>query len=114
MADDGFNGSTISFYSGNQIPLIDLDYSEGGAEVDVTGCADARKTYEAGIPDETVTYTIVGTSSNTVGDEGAIAIVWNDGATDNTGANAVITNVTTSGGIDGPITSAITARATGA
>ena len=114
MADDGFNGSTISFGTPDQSPLRDIPVSESGAEVDVTGCADTFKTYKSGIPDETVTFTIVGGSALAIGTEGAVTVAWNDGGTDGTLTNGVIVGKETSGSMDGEILTAITVRPTAA
>ena len=114
MADDGFNGTTISFATPDQTPLRDISVSESGAEVDVSGGADAIKTYESGIPDETVTYTIVGGSTVGIGDEGAVVVAWNDGSSDASLTNSVCVGKETSGSMDGEILTAITVRPTAA
>lgn len=106
-ANDGFNGSTISFGSAGQAPLRDVEYSEEAAKVDVTGAGDAEKSYVAGIPDKTITFTVVGVTSVLVGDEGAVSIGWNDGSTSTLTAG-VVTGVAISGSLDGEITSSVT------
>ena len=113
MASDAFNGSTISIAAGDQVPLLDINYTEAGAEIDVTGCADATHTYEAGIEDVTATYTIVGGNALSVGDEGAIAVAWFDGSSESM-TNGVVTNIVTSGSLDDKITTAVTVRPTAA
>jgi len=110
MADDGFNGTTISFATVDQAPLRDISVSESGAEVDVTGSADTFKTYEAGIPDETVTFTHVGGSTIAIGDEGAVVVAWNDSGTDGSLTNGVLVGKKTSGSMDGEILTALTVR----
>ena len=110
MADDGFNGTTISFATVNQAPLRDITSSDGAAEVDVTGCADTIKTYESGLPDETVTFTIVGGSTVGIGDEGAVVVAWNDSGTDGSLTNGVCVGKETSGALDGEILTAFTIR----
>jgi len=113
MADDGFNGSTITFATGAETPLLDINYTEAAAEVDVTGAGDSSHTYEAGIPDVTATFTIVGGNALSVGDEGAVAVAWNDGSAESL-TNGVITNIVTSGSLDDKITSAVTVKETAA
>ena len=108
MADKGFNGSTISF-GGDQVPLRDINYDEAAAEVQVTGAADARHGYEAGIPDPTATFSIVGGSSVSVGDTGDVIIAWNDGTSDSLGTS-IITGRSTTGSLDGEILSNVTVR----
>jgi len=114
MADDGFNGTTISFATPDQTPLRDISVSESAAEVNVTGGADSIMTYESGIPDETVTYTIVGTSTVAIGAEGATVVAWNDGGSDGSLTNAVVVGKEVSGSMDGEILTAITVRPTAA
>lgn len=108
MADKGFNGSTISL-GGNQVPLRDINYDEAAAEVQVTGAADARHGYQAGIPDPTATFSIVGGSTISVGDEGDVAIAWNDGTSDSLGTGVVISRGT-AGSLDGEILTNVTVR----
>lgn len=117
MADAGFNGTTIAIGIANQAPLLDVNYDDSAAEVDVTGCADTTHTYEAGISNPSATFTLVGSRPATgcdVGDEGAISIVWFDGVETSAMTNGVVTKVTTSGSLDGAITCAITVRPTAA
>ena len=113
MADDGFNGSPISIGAADQTPLRDISFDQSCAEVDVTGAADSEKTYEAGIPDKTVTYTVVGTTTLAIGDEGAVAVSWNDGGSDSL-TNGVVVGVSPSGSMDGEILTNITVRPTAA
>ena len=107
MANAGFNGSTISFASEVTTPLRDIDYSEEAAKVDIRGAADSNKTYMAGVPDRTVTFTVVGATATVPGDVGAVAIAWFDGGTSAIAA-AICTGVTINGSLDGEITSQIT------
>ncbi len=113
MANLGFNASTISFNGGDQIPLRDINYTDAAAEVQVTGSADSEHSYEAGISDPTVTYTIVGGSGLAIGAEAAVAIAWFDGTTDAL-TNGVCTNRATSGSIDSELLTAVTVRPTAA
>lgn len=106
-----FNTTTIAIAAANQAPLLDISVSSSGAEIDITGAADSAHTYEAGIPDTTVTFTILGCTTVSVGDTGAIAIAG-DTWTGTIGefTTGVVTNVEMSGSIDDTITSAITVR----
>ena len=112
MASDNFNGSTISVGAADQIPLTGMTFDDSAAEVDVTGCADSGHTYEAGLPNVTLTIETVGVSDLSVGDEGAISVAWNDGSTD-TITNGVVTAVSKTGSLDGAISSSVTVRPTG-
>lgn len=108
MADDGFNASTISFAGADLTPLRDIRYSEAGGKADVTGSADALKTYEGGIPDVSVSVTIVGGTTLSKGDKGAVVTAWNDGGTDGAITNAMVDTVEESGSMDSEILSTIT------
>jgi len=108
MADDGFNASTISFAGTPLTPLRDIRFSEAGGKADVTGCADSIKTYEGGIPDVSVSITIVGGTTIGKNDKGAIVTAWNDGGTGGAIAAAIVDSVETSGSMDGEILSTIT------
>lgn len=108
MADDGFNGATISIASTGQTPLLDINYSESCAKVQVTGSADAEKRYVNGNVDKTVSFTVVGTTTANVGATGAISIVWGDaGSTTTTITTGIVTSISTSGSEDSPITTTI-------
>ena len=53
MANDGFNGATITFGGAALTGLRSLEFSESGPKVNVTGSADLTTTYETGVPDPT-------------------------------------------------------------
>lgn len=104
MANNGFNGTTFSFDGGDQTPLVDARVNESGAKVRVSGSADSRHTYEAGLPDEEITFTVVGVNSTGVGDKGNIVVSWFDGSTD-TINNCVCVGNNRGGSLDGELTS---------
>lgn len=110
MADDGFNGSTISFASGDMVPLRDIRYADACAKVDISGAADGIKTYVGGLPDPEITFEIVGGSTIVAGDTGAIVIAFNDGGgpTGALAATWLVTSVDTGGSIDSELTSSFT------
>lgn len=109
MANEGFNGTTATILGSAQTPLIDCAITSSGAEVDVTGCADAIHTFEAGLADYTLTCTVVGASSVVIGDTGAVSVAWFDGTT-TVFTGVVCTGADVNGALDGPITSTITAK----
>lgn len=113
MANDAFNGTTFTFGGGAQTPLRSCSYDNSAAEIDVTGAGDSLHTYEAGLPNETLTVEVVGGSSVAVADEGAITIAWFDGTSDTT-TNSVCTAVSRSGSLDGEILTTLTFRPTAA
>lgn len=110
MANAGFNGSTITIGS-SVSHLRSIRYSSSAAKVDLSGSADAIKTYAAGIPDLEITFDVVGTTSLAIGAAAsAVTIAWYD-AGGPTGALAgtwIIVGVEVSGDMDGEITSSIT------
>ena len=109
MSSDNFNKSTFSF-GGNVAPLRSINYDQTAAEIKVTGVADTRHTYEAGIDDETLTVEIVGTHTANIGDKANIAIAWNDGSTPGSINNCVCVQNSTQGAMDGEITSTLKFR----
>lgn len=108
MANDGFNGSTISFGAADQTPLLSITHDTAAAEIDVTGAADTEGTYLAGIPHETITFDVVGVSGLAVGaTPAAVAIAWFDGTNESL-TTGVCTNISVTGSIDDKITSSVT------
>jgi len=107
MANDGFNGSTVSFAGATLGDLRGARYRTSGVDVDVTNAAGTSKLFVAGIPDQEVSVDIVGTPSVAHGATGALTVNWFDGSND-TVAAAYVTSFETSGSMDGEITSTIT------
>ena len=115
--NDGFNGSTISFditgagdaalFGG----LRSLEFSESAPKVNVTGSEDSKTTYRTGVPDPQIVATWVGglpAVNAEVGDQGALVVGWEDGASDGTISPVIIVDRGTSGSMDGEITSTMT------
>lgn len=113
MADDGFNGSTITFEE-DQTPLVAMAYDAGCGLADVTGAADSAHSFEPGVPGESIEWEIVGTTTLAIGNEAATTVAWNDGGTLGSFTNAVIVSVRAGGGEDGAKTTVIKARPTAA
>ncbi len=109
MPDDGFNGSTLSFAAAPQTPLMSISTPNTVAEVPVGGAGDGGHTYEGGVPTKSVTWEVVGDTTLSKGDKGAVVVAWQDGGAFGSITNAVITNVTKSGSLDSPTSSSITA-----
>lgn len=107
MANDGFNGTTVTF-AGVTVPLQSVNFNETGAKVDVTGSTSSQHEYVAGLSDKDVDFTIVGVSTGaTVGTTAALTIAWFDGTTQALGGFGVVGR-SISGSIDGAITTTIT------
>ena len=106
MADDGFNGSSVSVVGGAMTPLIDAEFTSQGAKVRVSGAGDSEHTYEAGLPDNAITLTVGGVVTTAVGDKGETTITWNDGGSSSI-TNSVCVEVSSTGSLDGAITSHI-------
>ena len=109
MADDGFNGATVSFASAALGPLRSISTNSVGAEVLVTGSGDTEQAFAGGIPKKQTTVIIVGGTSVAAGDLGALAIAWTDigTSTDGTETTAQVVSVDTSGSMDSEILSTI-------
>lgn len=110
MADDGFNGSTVTFNGAGQTPLRSITFDCGGAMADVSGAGDSQKTYVAGLDDPKVTFVVCGATALSRGGTGGTAglvIAWNDGDSDGTLTAAIISSVSVAGSMDGEILSTI-------
>lgn len=114
MSDDGFNGSTVLWAAADQTPLVSISYDASVAEADVTGAADTEHTFEPGIPDESLEWEIVGTTTLAIGDEAVPTVAWNDGGSLGTFTNAVVVGVRAGGGEGGAKTTVISIRPTAA
>ena len=102
------NGTTISFGGGgDEAELVSVSRSTTGNEIDITVLQDTEHKYLVGIPDNEITATVVGHIAESVGDTGSLTIDWNDGETDNLGT-LVITNIESSGDLDGRIETSVT------
>jgi|WetSurMetagenome_2_1015567.scaffolds.fasta_scaffold26577_2 hypothetical protein len=110
MANDGFNGSIVTFptTSASIGSLRGIAFDETSAEVDVTGSTHTIRKYVAGIPKHSVSLDIVGASTAlAIGTTGALEVVWNDTKTVGTLAKAVIVGNSCKGQLDGEILSTI-------
>tara|TARA_R100001530_G_scaffold41605_2_gene31814 strand:- start:219 stop:572 length:354 start_codon:yes stop_codon:yes gene_type:complete len=116
MPNDAFNGTTLTWPStaDTVADVLSLDFGNSAEAIDVTSSEDSIHTYVTGIEDPELTIEIVGgpaTTNEAVGVSGALAISWFDGTTDAI-ATAVITEVSTSGGIDDKISTTLTFKPT--
>lgn len=107
-----FNGTTVSFAAAGQTPLNSVTVEEVVAEVQATGAADSGHLFLGGIPMTTTTWEVVGDTTLTKGDTGALLVAW--GGTSDAGigdiASGIITKVEKTGGIDSPTMSTITCK----
>ena len=103
-----FNTSTVGF-NGDQTPLLDISVSGSGAELDITGAADNAHTFESGLDDISVTFTVLGFTGLSVGDNYAVTMggTW-DGTLGE--IDGIVTSIEQSGSLDDTITEAITIR----
>ncbi len=92
------------------MPLVSLNYDESAAEIQVSGAGDLIHSYEAGLPDITVTYQVVGAADVDTGDTGAVSIVWFDGVVTDVISAGVVTAVARGGSLDDKIVTDITVR----
>jgi len=113
MANDGFNGTTIALGTPTQTPLISVDYSNSAAKVETTASDGTTKQYVAGVPDESITFTVVGVTTADIGTSGLITVTWFDGST-TVLTNGIVVEVGTSGSTDDQITSTVTVVPTAA
>ena len=97
-----------------QVPLISLTWDESAAEVDVTGSGELWHSFEAGLPNITVTLQLVGSIDIDTGDTGAVSLAWFDGGVTDVISDAVCTAVSRAGSLDGAITTDVTVKPSGA
>lgn len=114
MADHGFNGSTLTFASALVGDLQSISFSEGGNPVDITTLSSAAHVFVNGKPSFEVTCTIGGGASLALGAAGAMAIAFNDGTNETAATSMLVTNIETSGDLDGAITTTYTFQPSGA
>lgn len=111
MANDGFNGATITFPTNIFGGLRSLEFSESAPKVNVTGSGDSETTYRTGIQDPQLVATFVGglpASGADIGTQAVLTIVWPDTTADGTQTLAIVVDRGTSGSMDGEMTSTIT------
>jgi hypothetical protein len=111
MANDGFNGATITFPTNIFGGLRGIEFSESGPKVNVTGSIDTETTYRSGIADPQLVATFVGglpSSGADIGTQAELAITWPDGTSDGSMTLAIIVDRSTGGSMDGEMTSSIT------
>ncbi len=120
MANDGFNGSFIKFNAVTLGSLRSIDVTIGGATVDISASGDTGgKTWVNGLDDVEVGVEFVGKPATvtpadlTRGALGTIGITWFDSSTTGTElTNAICTQITQRGSMDGEITSNATFKHT--
>lgn len=108
MANKGFNGTTVTL---NAQPLFaaatdirSVEFSESSARVRVSGSGDSMHTDVPGIPEVTCTVTGVGSSSVEDNTSGTLVVTWFDGVDSESISNCAIFEKSTSGDMDGEIT----------
>lgn len=105
MADDSFNGATLTLATVAVGPIRSINYSDVGAKANVTDSSDTENVYAVGIREVTVSVEVVGGVTVAPGDKGALAVAWGDigSYTGGTIASAVVVSVSTSGSMNGEI-----------
>ncbi len=109
MANAGFNGSTVTFPStaATVTSLRGISFDESAPEVSITSSTDTQGVVVAGVPMSSVTVDLVGGTTISVGDTGALGITWFDATTGGTLAGVVVIDRSISGSMDGEITSSL-------
>lgn len=107
------NGSSITFAGSAIGEVVSINYTENGADIQVTDLGDSNHAYEVGILDQECSIEINGDEAThaTFGDTGALSISWNSGGSSSM-ASAVVTSVDTSGSLDDKVTTTITFKPT--
>lgn len=109
MANAGFNGSKVTFPSTSTTvtSLRGISFDESSPEVSVTSSTDTAGKVVAGVPMSSVTIDLVGGTTISSGDTGALGITWFDADTGGTLAAVVVIDRSISGSMDGEITSSV-------
>jgi len=76
-----FNGTTVTA-TGLIAAIKSVRYQGSCAPVQVTGSDAGTKLFRPGIPSETLTVEVVGSSTATKGASGAVTVAWSDGGAD--------------------------------
>lgn len=112
MADDSFNGATATLATVAIGPIRSISVTTVGAKADTTAseAAVTAKSYAVSTKvDTTLTIEILGGVTVAVADTGDLDITWGDigGSVLGSIANAQVVSVSTSGSMDGEITSSV-------
>ncbi|HON69154.1 MAG TPA: hypothetical protein PLS23_21970 [Phycisphaerae bacterium] len=109
MADDGFNGSTLTFGSA-VAGLLSIGVTCDAGTVDTTASDSTVATSVDAVPDYEITAEIIGGTSIAVGAApAALTISWNDGGSDGSQAGTWrVTRRETRGSFNDKIVSAVT------
>jgi len=114
MANDGFNGSTLTFPSTSASvgKIVSIQFTEDGNAVDLTTLDDTTHVFGVGIKDVECVVETKGVNTLTVGTTGALAVTWFDGGSEAIGAG-VLTARDRGGSLDGELTTSLTFKPAG-
>lgn len=90
MANDGAQGTTLTFAGTPVGKITDISFSENGTEVDVTNIADTLTKVIMGTVNYEVTISVIGIPALAVGATGAISAAFFNGTTETAGAAVFI------------------------
>ncbi len=108
-ANDGFNGSVLTFGGDIVGKLRDFSWDDDAGEVDVTSLDNVVHVSVGGIPAIECTAEIVGVSDLGTGStNGVLNIDWNDGSSTTSTATFRVSKASISGSLDSEMTTSIT------
>jgi hypothetical protein len=110
MADDSFNGATLTFATVAVGGLRSISVSDTAPKADCTAAEETTgRHFKTGIPELTITCEVIGGVTVAPGDTGALAIAWLDIGSSTLGTinPAEVVSVSTNGSMDGEITSTV-------
>lgn len=90
MANDGAQGTTLTFAGTSIGKITDISFSQNGTPVEVTNLADTVNKFLGGTVDYQLNVTVIGISNRAIYATGAISVAFFDGTTDTGGANTFI------------------------
>ena len=103
-SDLGFNGSSFSWAGTALTGLISANYTSSAAAVESTGSEGTDNLYTPGIPDESITITVLGNPGLIAKAIGATIMSWKDGGGLGTWTHAKLMSTHPGGSLDGQVT----------
>ena len=103
-ADLGFNGSSFTFAGSGLGTIISANYTASAAAIESVGANGSDNLYTPGIPDESITITVLGNPGLVAKAVGATAMSWKDGGSLGTWSHAKLMSTHPGGSLDGQVT----------
>ena len=103
-SDLGFNDSTFSFAGTPLANILSANYTSSAAAVENVGAGGSDNLYTPGIPDESITITVLGNPALAAKAIGATVMSWTDGGSLGSWTAAKLMSTHPGGSLDGQVT----------